>query len=287
MAVSPPVEASEVVRIRATSGWRAIDLAEFWRYRELLWFLTARDVKLRYKQTALGVAWAVIQPLFTMIVFSVLFGRFGKLPSGGVPYPLLTLTGLIPWQLFAYALTQASNSLVNEQRLISKVYFPRLIVPVASVLAGLIDLGIAMVLLVGTMAAYSLSGSYEVHLSWQLATLPFFVVFAIGAALAVGLWLAALNVQYRDIRYIVPFITQIWVFVTPVGYAAEIVPVRWRALYGLNPMAGVVEGFRWAILRTESPDWRMMGVSLFAVGALTVGALFYFRRVERAFADIV
>ena len=277
----------EVTRIRPSRGWRSVDLREVWRYRELLWFLTLRDVKLRYKQTALGVAWAVIQPLLTMAVFTVFFGNLGKLPSDGKPYALFVLAALLPWQLFAYALTQSSNSLVAEQRLITKVYFPRLIVPVASVLSGLVDSLVAFGLLLAMAAAGPLLGWPPVTPTWAVLTLPVFVLFAILTALAVGLWLSALNVRYRDVRYTIPFLTQFWMFLTPVAYPASLVPRAYRSLYGLNPMAGVVEGFRWALLGTDAPDWRMMGVSAGVVVAQLAGGLFYFRRMERTFADVV
>ncbi len=271
----------ELVRIRPRSGWRSLNLAELWRYRELLWFLAARDIKLRYKQTVLGVAWAVIQPLLTMIVFSIFFGRLGGIPSDGIPYPLFALCALLPWQLFAYALTQSSNSVVNEQRLITKVYFPRLIVPISSVLSGLMDFGVAFLLLLGMMAWYGVTPG------WAVVTVPLFVLLAVAAALAVGLWLAALNVQYRDFRYTIPFLTQFWMFASPVAYPSSLVPQAWRPLYGLNPMAGVIEGFRWALLNKADPSWGLLAVSTAAVVLLLTGGLLYFRRMEKTFADVV
>jgi lipopolysaccharide transport system permease protein len=277
----------EVTRIRPSRGWRSIDLREVWQYRELLWFLTLRDVKLRYKQTALGVAWAVLQPLFTMAVFTVFFGKLGKLPSDGKPYALFVLAALLPWQLFAYALTQSSNSLVAEQRLITKVYFPRLIVPIASVLSGLVDFLVAFGLMVAMMAAGPVFGWFSVTPTAAVLAIPIFTLFAVLTALAVGLWLSALNVKYRDVRYTIPFLTQFWMFLTPVAYAASLVPPPYRLLYGLNPMAGVVEGFRWAILNTDAPEWGMMAVSAGVVLVLLAGGLFYFRRTERTFADVV
>jgi lipopolysaccharide transport system permease protein len=270
-----------VVRIRPSSGWRALDLAEVWKYRELLWFLAWRDITVRYKQTVLGVAWAVIQPLFTMVIFSLFFGYLAKMPSDGVPYPIFTLVALLPWQLFAYALTQSSNSLVNEQRLISKVYFPRLIVPLASVVSGLADFGVAFLLVLGMMVFYA------VPLSWNLLAVPFLVLFALATALAVGLWLAALNVQFRDVRYVVPFLTQIWMFATPVAYPSSLIPADYRPWFGLNPMAGVVEGFRWALLGQGEAPTGLLAVSVLTVVVLLVGGLFYFRRLERNFADVV
>ena len=262
-----------------------LDLTELWRYRELLYFLAWRDVKLRYKQTALGVAWAVLQPLATMLVFSIFFGKLGGMKSDGVPYPLFVLTALLPWQLFAYSLTQASNSLVSEQRLITKVYFPRLIVPFSSVLAGLADFLVTFVLLIGLLAWYAAHGRVGWP-GWALLALPLFVLLSIATALSVGLWLSALNVKYRDFRYTLPFLTQFWLFATPVAYPSSIVPEQYRALYGLNPMAGVVEGFRWVLLGTDPPG-PLMAVSVFVVIALFAGGLFYFRRLERTFADIV
>jgi lipopolysaccharide transport system permease protein len=282
-AHAPP----DVIRIRPSRGWRAIDLREIWRYRELLWFLTHRDITLRYKQTILGVSWAVLQPLFTMLVFTIFFGKLGKLPSDGKPYALFVLAALLPWQLFAYALTQSSNSLVAERGLITKVYFPRLIVPIASVLSGLVDFLVALCLMVGMMAVGPAFGWFTVIPTAALLTIPIFTVFALLTALAVGLWLSALNVQYRDVRYTIPFLTQFWMFLTPVAYPASLVPPAYRLLYGLNPMAGVVEGFRWALLDTDAPAWGMMGVSTWVVLALLVGGLFYFRRMEKTFADVV
>lgn len=277
----------EITRIRPSGGWRAINLAEVWRYRELLFFLTLRDIKLRYKQTALGVAWAVLQPLLTMAVFTVFFGKLGGLPSDGQPYALFVLAALLPWQLFAYALTQSSNSLVAEQRLITKVYFPRLIVPVASVLSGLVDFVVAFGLFLILVALGPIMGWFEVTPTLAVLTIPIFVVFAILTALAAGLWLSALNVQYRDVRYTIPFLTQFWMFLTPVAYPASLVPEQYRPLYGLNPMAGVIEGFRWALLGTDAPDWGLMAVSAGAVVLLLAGGVFYFRRMEKHFADVV
>jgi lipopolysaccharide transport system permease protein len=277
---------AEVVRIRPSAGWRALNLAELWRYRELLWFLALRDIKLRYKQTALGVAWAVMQPLFTVIVFSIFFGALAGIQSDGLPYPLFVLTALLPWQLFSYALTQSSNSLVAEQRVITKVYFPRLVVPLASVLSGLVDFAVAFVLVLALMAWYWWTGK-PVMLTWAILTVPLLVLFALATALAVGLWLAALNVQYRDVRYTIPFLAQLWLYATPVAYPSTLVPEAWRPLYGLNPMAGVVESFRWALLGSGAVDAPMLGVSAGVVVLLLAGGLFYFRRLERTFADVV
>ena len=262
------------------SGWTSIGFRELWAYRELLYFLTLRDVKVRYKQTALGAAWAVIQPLFMMLVFSLFFGKLAKVPSDGVPYPIFTFCALLPWQLFAHALTESSNSLVANERLITKVYFPRLVVPMSAVLGGLVDFAVAFVILLGMMFYYG------VVPTWAILTLPAFILLAIMTALGVGLWLSALNVKYRDVRYTINFLIQFWLFATPVAYPSSIVPERWRALYGLNPMAGVVDGFRWALLGKQPPG-SMLAVSVGVVIAILIGGLYYFRRMEQEFADVV
>ena len=262
------------------SGWTSIGFRELWDYRELLYFLTLRDVKVRYKQTALGAAWAVIQPLFMMVVFSLFFGRLAKVPSDGIPYPIFTFCALLPWQLFAHALTESSNSLVANERLITKVYFPRLVVPMAAVLGGLVDFAVAFVILLG-MVFY-----YGIVPTWAIVTLPAFILLAIMTALGVGLWLSALNVKYRDVRYTINFLIQFWLFATPVAYPSSIVPERWRALYGLNPMAGVVDGFRWALLGKQPPG-AMLAVSVGVVIVILIAGLYYFRRMEQEFADVV
>ncbi|QOV90642.1 ABC transporter permease [Humisphaera borealis] len=285
-AAIPVCIADDVVRIRPGTGWRALDLRELWRYRELLGFLAARDISVRYKQTVLGVAWAVLQPLCTMVVFTIFFGRLAKMPSDGIPYPIFALVGLLPWQLFAYALQQSSNSLVNEQRLISKVYFPRLVIPLSSVLAGAADFAIAFGLVGLMMVGYAAAG-FPPRITVAVAMLPVFTLLALAAALGVGLWLAALNVQYRDVRYVVPFLTQLWLFLTPIAYPSSLVPQGWRILYGINPMTGVVDGFRWALVGGPAPDPGLMAASVAVVVALLIGGLFYFRRVEAQFADVV
>src|SRR5437868_745565 len=267
--------------IRPPSGWASIGLKELWEYRELLYFLTWRDIKVRYKQTALGAAWAIIQPFFMMVVFSLFFGYLARVPSDGIPYPIFTYCALLPWQLFAHALGESSNSLVANERLITKVYFPRLVVPLSAVLCGLVDFVISFVILLGMMAYYHIAPTIMIF------TLPLFVLLAIMTALAVGLWLSALNVQYRDVRYTITFITQFWLFATPVAYSSSIIPERWRPLYGLNPMAGVVEGFRWALLGKADPPGALLAVSVVAVILLLVSGLYYFRRMEQTFADIV
>jgi len=269
------------LRISPPSRWTSLEFRELWEYRELLYFLIWRDVKVRYKQTALGAAWAVIQPFFMMVVFSLFFGRLAKVPSDGIPYPVFTFCALLPWQLFANALTESSNSLVGNQNLITKVYFPRLVVPISAVLGGLVDFVIAFVILLGMMLYYGIVPG------WAIVTLPGFILLAVLTALGVGLWLSALNVQYRDVRYTIGFLVQLWLFLTPVAYPSSIVPEKWRPLYGLNPVAGVVEGFRWALLGKSQPPGAMLWVSVAVVIVILFGGLYYFRRMEQQFADIV
>ncbi len=266
--------------IRPSRGWVALNLRDLWNYRELLYFLTWRDIKVRYKQTILGAAWSVLQPFFTMVVFSIFFGQLAKVPSDGIPYPIFSYCALLPWSYFSGALDRASNSLVGSSHLITKVYFPRLAIPVSAVIAGLVDFGIAFVVLLGMMVYYGFAPTMAA------LTLPLFLLLAVATALAVGLWLSALNVQYRDVRYTIPFLTQFWLFATPIAYSSSLVPERWRAWYGLNPMAGVVEGFRWALLGKEPPT-SLLAVSAVVVVLLLVGGLYYFRRMEKTFADVV
>jgi len=258
-----------------------LNLGALWDYRELLYFLVWRDIKVRYKQTALGALWAVLQPVLTMLVFTLLFGRLAKVPSDNIPYPVFVYSALLPWQLFAYALTESSNSLVGSQNLITKVYFPRLVIPLASVLAGLVDFGISFVVLMILMFWYG------IHPSAAILTVPLLVILVILTALAVGLWLSALNVKYRDVRYTIPFLTQFWLFITPVAYPSSMIPQKWQILYGLNPMTGVVEAFRWALLGKSSTPDVLLFVSAAAVALLLVGGLIYFRRLESTFADLV
>ncbi len=270
-----------VTRIERASGWISLNLGEVWRYRELLYFLTWRDVVVRYKQTALGAGWAIIQPVMTMVVFSLVFGRLSSIPSDGVPYPLFSFAALVPWTFFANGLTQSSNSLVGSANLIQKVYFPRLMIPAASVLGGAVDFLLAFVVLLGMMAYYGIAPT--INILW----LPLFLLLAVATALGVGLWLSALNVRFRDVRYVVPFITQFWLFATPIAYPSSLLDEPWRTVYGLNPMAGVVEGVRWALLDTNTAPGPMIGLSVLAAALLLVGGAYYFRRMERAFADIV
>ena len=273
-------ESPEIV-IEASSGWASLKLSELWEYRELLFFLTWRDVKVRYKQAVLGVAWAVIQPLMTMVVFSVIFGQVAKLPSEGIPYPIFSFVALLPWQLFSGTLTRASTSLVGNANLLSKVYFPRLVIPLSAIATGMVDFGISFVFLLGLMVYYSIVPTLTIL--W----LPFLVLFVLFTALAIGLWLSALNVQYRDVQHMIPFLVQTWMFVSPVAYSTGLIPKGpWRIVYGLNPLAGVIQGFRWALLGGNPPD-ELMVASVIMVVVLLVTGLFYFSRMERTFADVV
>jgi lipopolysaccharide transport system permease protein len=283
--VAVPLPASRptslpVLVLTPEKRWFDLNLGDLWQYRELLFFLTWRDVKVRYKQTVLGALWALLQPLLTMVVFSFVFGKLAKLPSGGVPYPVFTFTALLPWQLFAFSLTNASNSLVGNQNLISKVYFPRLIVPIAAVLPGLVDFVISFIFLLAMLLFYG------IPFSARMLTLPAFLLLAMSSAMAIGLWLSALNVQYRDVRYVVPFLATFWQYATPVGYSSTIVPERWRLLYSLNPMTGVVDGFRWALLGVEGSS-SSIGISSVIVLVMLVGGLVYFKRMEAGFADVI
>jgi len=272
--------AAEVV-IRPTKGWVAPDLGDLWRYRDLLLLLTWRDVSVRYKQTALGAAWAILQPVLTMVVLSIFFGHLAKVPSDGLPYPVFAFCALLPWQLFAHALTESSNSLVSSQSLITKVYFPRLIIPLAATLAGLVDFAVALVVLIGMMWFFGILPGVGI------LAVPLLVLVTITVAFAVGLWLSALNVQYRDVRYALPFLAQIWLFATPISYPSSLVPERWRGVYALNPMVGVVEGFRWALLGIDRPPTTLFAMSIIVALALLCSGLFYFRAMERTFADAV
>jgi lipopolysaccharide transport system permease protein len=280
-ASPPPLPGPVRLVIRPIKGWAPIRLREIWDCRELLYFLVWRDIKVRYKQTVLGAAWAVLQPLLTMVVFSIFFGGLGGMPSDGLPYPIFAYTALLPWQLFSHALTESSNSLVANQNLITKVYFPRLVIPIAPVLAGLVDFCIASVILFALMIWYGLVPSIAV------VALPLFIVLVLASAVGVGFWLSALNVQYRDVRYTIPFMTQLWLLLTPVAYPASMVPEAWRGLYSLNPMVGVVEGFRWVLLGSDQPPWSMLIISSSVVILICVGGLYYFRRMEQTFADVV
>jgi len=270
-----------VLRIQASKGWTAIGLRDLWAYRELLFFLTWRDIKVRYKQTALGGAWAVVQPFFTMVVFSLFFGRLARVPSDGIPYPIFSYAALVPWTFFANGLGQSANSLVGNSNLIKKVYFPRLAIPFATVLSEAVDFAIAFAVLLGMMLYFGITPT--TNIVW----LPLLLLLTAITSLGVGLWLSALNVQFRDVRYVVPFLTQFWMFATPIAYPSTLLSERWRTLYALNPMVGVVEGFRWALLGTQTaPGPIVLASSLAAVGLLVSGA-FYFRKMEKSFADVV
>ena len=276
----PPDAFTEMVVVEASRGWRAFDLRELWRYRELVYFLAWRDVKVRYKQTVLGVGWAVIQPVMAMGVFTIFFGRLARVPSDGLPYPVFSLAGLVPWTYFAAGVTSGASSLASYQHIISKVYFPRLLIPLAAVLTPLIDFGVAFVVLLAVDAWYG------VVPGGAIVWLPALLLLAVATAVAASVWLSALSVRYRDVRYVVPFAVQLWLFATPVAYPASLVPAKWRALYGLNPMAGAVEGFRWALAGGPSPGLMTLVSAVVVLLALVTGVL-YFRRAERTFADIM
>jgi lipopolysaccharide transport system permease protein len=269
------------MRIQPSKGWISLKLPELWAYRELFYFLVWRDVKVRYKQTALGAAWAIIQPLFTVLIFSLFFGRLAKIPSDGIPYPLFSFTALVPWTFFSYGLNQSSNSLVGSSNLITKVYFPRLAVPISSVIAGAVDMLIAFGILLLMMAYYHIAPSGNV---WYL---PVFFLLTLITSLGVGLWLSALNVKFRDVRLMLPFLVQIWMFATPIAYPSSLLHEPWRTVYGLNPMVGVVEGFRWALLGVKTPPGPMVFVSAAISVLLLFGGAVYFRRMEKTFADLV
>jgi lipopolysaccharide transport system permease protein len=270
-----------VIEIEPSRGWEALDLRGVWEYRELVWFLIWRDIKVRYKQASLGIAWAVIQPVMTMLVFTLIFGRLAQLPSDGLPYPVFTFTALLPWQLFSGALTGSSNSVVNSASLISKVYFPRLVIPIASVMATLVDFSISFGVLLGLMAWYGIS------LRLAVVVLPLLVMLALTIALAVGLWASALNVRYRDVRHVMPFVVQFWLLASPVAYSTSLITTpMWRAVYSLNPMVGVIEGFRWAVLGSTPPSVLVVP-SVLVTAVLFAGGLFFFRRTEASFADVI
>ena len=269
------------VLIRPISGWVPINLRDLWEYRELLYFLTWRDIKVRYKQTALGMAWVVLQPLLFMLVFTIFFGRLVELPSDRISYPIFTYTALLPWQLFSRALNEGSMSLIAHERVITKTYFPRILLPASAVLASLIDFGIAFLVLIGFIIFYG------VYPGLAIFTLPLFLLLLVLAAFGVSLWLAAFNVMYRDVRYMLPFLTQIWMFATPIIYPVSVVPDSWRLLYSLNPMVGVVEGFRWALLGESNGMDVTIGLSVFVVAGVLGGGVLYFQSVQQTFADVI
>jgi lipopolysaccharide transport system permease protein len=272
---------SPVTIVKPSKGWIPLNLRELCEYRELIYFLTWRDIKVRYKQTVLGAAWAIIQPFFTMVIFSLFFGKLAKVPSDGIPYPIFTYAALVPWTFFANGLSQSSNSLVGSTNLIKKVYFPRLVVPISSVISGVFDFVLAFVVLLGMMLYYGIFPT--VNIVW----LPLLLLLTLTTSLGVGLWLSTLNVQFRDVRYTVPFLTQFWLFSTPIAYPSSLLSRPWRTLYGINPMVGVVEGFRWALLGTDTSPGPIIIVSSLVALALLVGGAFYFRRLEKSFADVI
>jgi len=274
-----PGPAQRVV-IESDESGVTLDLPDIWRYRELLYFLTWRDIKIRYKQTLLGAAWAIIQPLFAMLLFTLIFGKLARMPSDGVPYPLFAYAGLLPWTFFANAFTNSGNSLVGSATLITKVYFPRLFIPAAAVAAGLLDFFIACLLLI-PMLFY-----YHISLSWSLLMLPALILLSTLLALAVGMLMSALNVRYRDVRYALPFLIQLWLFASPVIYPSSIIPQRWKWLFGLNPMTGIIEGFRAALLG-RAFDWTQLGIALAITAAVLIVSIYVFRRVEATFADVI
>ncbi len=272
--------ADAVLVLEPQRGWPTLGLGELIRHRELVWFLASRDIRVRYRQAVLGVLWVLIQPLAAMAIFSLVFGRLAHMPSEGAPYPLFAYAALLPWQLFARALTDASDSLVANKNLLTKIYFPRLAIPLATIVAALLDFAIALAAFLVLLVAWGWP------LSWRLAALPACAALAVAIALGAGLWLAALNVRFRDVRYTIPFLTQLGLFATPVVYPASLVPERWRPLFGLNPLVGVVESFRWALLGTDACDRATLAISLGAAVFLVASGLLYFRATESSFADV-
>jgi lipopolysaccharide transport system permease protein len=270
-----------VLRIEPTKGWVPLRMHDLWEYRELVYFLVWRNVKIRYKQTALGASWAIIQPFMTMLVFSLFFGRLAKVASDNIPYPIFSFAGLVPWTFFSNSLSLASNSLIGSAHLITKVYFPRLVIPIATVLSGVVDFAVAFLMLILMMLYYGMSPT--IRMAW----LPLFLVLALVTSLGVSLWLSALSVEYRDVQHVMPFVLQFWLFATPIAYSSSMLSEPWRTLYGLNPMVGVVEGFRWALLGANTAPGPIIIVSSIAALVVLIGGAFYFRRMERAFADMV
>ena len=267
--------------IQPRQGLFHLDLGSVWLYRELLYFLAWREIKVRYKQTVIGAVWAILQPLLTMVIFTVVFGNFAKIPSDGLPYPLFAYVALLPWEYFSQAISRSGVSVVNDANLIRKIYFPRLIIPLAAVVTPLADFCLSFLILLGMMLWF------HVIPTWGMMALPLFLLMALLTALSAGLWLSALNVRYRDIRYTIPFLTQLWMYASPIAYPVSLIPEKWRLLYSLNPLAGVVEGFRWALLGKESPDFSIMAVSAVVVLVVLLGGLVYFKKMEQTFADVI
>jgi homopolymeric O-antigen transport system permease protein len=279
--VTRSMKQDSAIVIQPGGGLFHLELKSIWQYRELLYFLIWRDVKVRYKQTAIGAGWAIFQPLITMMIFTVIFGTFAKIPSDGLPYPIFAFAALLPWNYFAQAIGRSSVSLVGSANLISKVYFPRLIIPLSAAVAPLVDFAVAFVILLAMMAWFGIAPT------WGVLAMPLFLLLALATAVAVGLWLSALDVRYRDVGYTIPFVVQIWMYLSPVAYPVSLMPESWRLLYSLNPMAGVIEGFRWALLGKGNPDFGVMTASTVMVMALLLGGIVYFRQMERSFADVV
>ncbi len=279
--VSALVRQPEIIHIRPSTGLAALNLRDLWLYRELIFFMIWRDIKVRYKQTLLGAAWAVIQPVLTMLVFNFVFGTVAKVPTEGIPYPIFSYPALLPWGLFTTALNNASRSLTANQNMVTKIYFPRLVLPLSSVLGGLVDFAIAFLILVVMMIYYKVTPTAAI---W---TLPLFLILTVVTALGVALWLSAINVQYRDVNYVLPCLTQFWLFLTPVAYSAKVISDKWQLVYSLNPMAGVVNGFRWALLGSNTGPNLGMAVSIGISLIVLVSGLFYFRAMERTFADMI
>jgi lipopolysaccharide transport system permease protein len=270
-----------VTRIRPSKGWFDLALPEVWRHRELLWQLMLRELKIRYKQAALGVTWAILQPLLPVVVFTVIFGGFARFPSGGMPYSVFSLAGVLPWTYFAEALRRSATGLVTNSELVRKVYFPRLAIPLAGVASPIVDFGFGLLLLFPLMAWYGMAPT------WSLLTLPLWMLLTLAFALALGLWLGPLNVRYRDIMHTLPFVIQIWMYATPIVYPLSMVPEKWRSVYSLNPMVGIIEGFRWSLLGTGHPDMRAVSIAIALITIALLGGLIYFRKVERSFADVI
>jgi lipopolysaccharide transport system permease protein len=273
--------ANTAVDIRPSGGWFDLELGGIWRHRELLYFMVWRDITVRYKQALLGAGWAVIQPVFAVVVFTVVFGRFAKIPSEGLPYPVFAFAATLPWTYFAEAIRRSGIGLVSDAELIKKIYFPRLIIPLAAVIAPLVDTGLAFVVFLGLLTWY------KVAFTWHMLFLPVFFLVAMLMALAIGLWIGPLNVRFRDVMYVLPFLTQVWMYASPIVYPSSLVPAKWRMLYNLNPMVGVIDGFRWALLAKAAPTVTGIAVSLLLILLLLFGGLVYFKRAERSFADII
>ncbi|MCB8928164.1 MAG: ABC transporter permease [Ardenticatenaceae bacterium] len=283
-----PLTDIPITVIRPSRGWVSLQLDEVWKYRELLYFFIWRDIKVRYKQTILGAAWAIIVPFMNMVVFSLFFGKLANIPSDGIPYPLWSFAALVPWQFFTSGISTSSSSLVTSSNMIKKIYFPRLILPITAALSGIVDFVLAFLVLILMIVGYDVLNveGFSLNLTSNVLWLPLFLLLAIVTAMGVGLWLSAMNVQFRDVRYVVPFLTQLWLFATPITYPSSLIPEPWRVLYGLNPMAGVVEGFRWALLNTDSTPGPILVASVVASIILLISGAYYFRRMEKTFADV-